>query len=43
VTIGCLGTEAGSRDEHGALLVLDRAKTGRAAAGTLTQWSEAIG
>jgi hypothetical protein len=30
------------RDEHGALFFLDRAKTGRAAAGTLSRWSEAI-
>jgi hypothetical protein len=31
-----------SRDFQGTLFFLDRAKTGRAAAGTLTQWSEAI-
>jgi hypothetical protein len=31
-----------SRDAEGALFFLDRAKTGRAAAGTLTPWSEAI-
>jgi hypothetical protein len=31
-----------SRDGEGALFFLDRAKTGRAAAGTLTPWSEAI-
>jgi hypothetical protein len=31
-----------SRDSEGALFFLDRAKTGRAAAGTLTPWSEAI-
>src|SRR6266852_4211668 len=30
------------RGDQGALFFLDRAKTGRAAAGTLTQWSEAI-
>lgn len=31
-----------SRDGQGALFFLDRAKTGRAAAGTLTPWSEAL-
>jgi hypothetical protein len=31
-----------ARDGHGALFFLDRAKTGRAAAGTLTRWSQAI-
>jgi hypothetical protein len=31
-----------ARDGAGALFFLDRAKTGRAAAGTLTRWSEAI-
>jgi hypothetical protein len=31
-----------THDEHGALFFLDCAKTGRAAAGTLTQWSEAL-
>jgi hypothetical protein len=31
-----------SRDGEGALFFLDRAKTGRAAAGTLTPWSETI-
>jgi hypothetical protein len=31
-----------SRDGEGAVFFLDRAKTGRAAAGTLTPWSEAI-
>jgi len=31
-----------ARDDHGVLFFLDRAKTGRAAAGTLTKWSEAI-
>lgn len=31
-----------TRDRGGPLFFLDRAKTGRAAAGTLTQWSEAI-
>jgi hypothetical protein len=31
-----------SRGAEGALFFLDRAKTGRAAAGTLTPWSEAI-
>ena len=29
-----------SRDAQGAMFFLDRAKTGRAAAGTLTPWSE---
>jgi hypothetical protein len=32
----------GMRDDAGAVFFLDRAKTGRAAAGTLTPWSEAI-
>src|SRR5579871_5433351 len=32
----------GAQDEHGEIFILDRAKTGRAAAGTLTRWSEAI-
>jgi hypothetical protein len=31
-----------SRDDHGAIFFVDRAKTGRAAAGTLSKWSEAI-
>lgn len=31
-----------ARDDHGVVFFLDRAKTGRAAAGTLTRWSEAI-
>jgi hypothetical protein len=31
-----------ARDGQGTLFFLDRAKTGRAAAGTLTRWSEAI-
>ena len=31
-----------ARDSHGAVFFLDRAKTGRAAAGTLSRWSEAI-
>jgi hypothetical protein len=31
-----------ARDTHGAMFFLDRAKTGRAAAGTLTSWSEQI-
>jgi hypothetical protein len=31
-----------ARDGHGTLFFLDRAKTGRAAAGTLTRWSQAI-
>lgn len=31
-----------ARDGHGAVFFVDRAKTGRAAAGTLTRWSEAI-
>ena len=31
-----------SYDEHGSVFFLARAKTGRAAAGTLTRWSEAI-
>jgi hypothetical protein len=31
-----------ARDSQGALFFLDRAKTGRAAAGTLTRWSESI-
>ena len=31
-----------ARDEQGAVFFLDRAKTGRAAAGTLSRWSEAI-
>jgi hypothetical protein len=31
-----------ARDGHGALFFVNRAKTGRAAAGTLSQWSEAI-
>lgn len=32
----------GARDEFGQMFFLDRAKTGRAAAGTLSRWSEAI-
>ena len=31
-----------AREGHGAIFFLDRAKTGRAAVGTLSQWSEAI-
>jgi hypothetical protein len=31
-----------ARDGQGAIFFLDRAKTGRAAAGTLTRWSEAV-
>jgi hypothetical protein len=31
-----------AKDEQGAVFFLDRAKTGRAAAGTLSRWSEAI-
>jgi hypothetical protein len=31
-----------AHDGHGTLFFLDRAKTGRAAAGTLTRWSQAI-
>jgi hypothetical protein len=31
-----------ARDERGALFFLDRAKTGRAAVGSLSRWSEAI-
>jgi hypothetical protein len=31
-----------ARDEHGAIFLLGRAKTGRAAAGTLTPWCEAV-
>ncbi len=31
-----------ARDDHGVVFFVDRAKTGRAAAGTLTRWSEAI-
>jgi hypothetical protein len=30
------------RDDHGVVFFVDRAKTGRAAAGTLTKWSEAV-
>lgn len=37
-----LSTGQMARDGQGALFFLDRAKTGRAAAGTLTQWSESI-
>jgi hypothetical protein len=31
-----------ARDDRGVVFFLDRAKTGRAAAGTLTRWSEAV-
>jgi hypothetical protein len=37
-----LSTGQMARDGEGALFFLDRAKTGRAAAGTLTQWSESL-
>jgi hypothetical protein len=42
VDVRGLSTGQMARDEQGALFLLDRAKTGRAAAGTLTQWSESI-
>lgn len=32
----------GAQDENGQIFILDRAKTGRAAAGTLTPWSAAV-
>jgi hypothetical protein len=40
VDVRNLSTGQLARDGKGALFFLDRAKTGRAAAGTLTQWSE---
>jgi len=36
------GRNAALRDAQGGMFFLDRAKTGRAAAGTLTSWSEEI-
>jgi hypothetical protein len=42
VDVRGLTTGQMARDGQGALFFLDRAKTGRAAAGTLTQWSESI-
>jgi hypothetical protein len=42
IDVRSLSTGQLERDSEGALFFLDRAKTGRAAAGTLTRWSEAI-
>ncbi len=38
---GLTGGQA-ANDAHGMLFFLDRAKSGRAAAGTLSKWSQAI-